>query len=354
MEKFSTDFLNVYRQFTAMDCDRCAFIREYLAARGVDSSVIPIDERRHIHVSFSSTAYSPLFRIKTIIAHYDRTPGSPGANDNSSSVISIMNLAVRLSKMRGVHNVRIFFTDGEEFSKSTIRQETSDEEAIHNVPERQKEPNSGGRQQDDGETLFSTQAASVRGIGSYALANHLKKLGLKNDDVYVFDCTGRGTVPILGETDLPEGTPQSLTTQFSDLENRTKALIRSVSPQFLTLPISYSDNAGFLACKIPALVITMLPEDEAVTYMKNLLKTKELKNFVLRRHIGAAQDLKTKSFSAGDEDSVLLKEFEIRSKLPDTWKLFHTEYDSIESLTPESFTVMEKILDALALSKTMA
>ncbi|QTQ14716.1 M28 family peptidase [Treponema parvum] len=354
MEKFSTDFLNAYKQFTAMDCDRCAFIREYLASRGVDSSVIPIDERRHIHVSFSSTAYSPLFRIKTIIAHYDRTPGSPGANDNSSSVISVMNLAARLSKMGGVHNVRIFFTDGEEFSQKITEHEIGAAEAIQNNAERQNASKNGSLREAADEEIFSKRAASVRQIGSYALVNHLKKLGLKNDDVYVFDCTGRGTVPILGETDLPEGTPQSLKRQFSDLENRTKALIRSVSPQFLTLPISYSDNAAFLACQIPALVITMLPEDEAVSYMKNLLKSKELKNFVLRRHIGAAQDLKPKSFAADYEDSVLLKEFEIRSKLPDTWKLFHTEYDSIESLTPESFTVMEKILDTLALSKTMA
>ena len=38
--------------------------------------------------------------------------------------------------------------------------------------------------------------------------------------------------------------------------------------------------------------------------------------------------------------------------MPYTWRLFHTAYDNEESLTPESFRVMQNILRTIALSKT--
>lgn len=308
MTTFPADFITSFNQFTASDCDRCAFIQNYLSAHGVETALVPVEGKKHIYVRFSEASYSPLFHLKTIIAHYDRAPGSPGANDNSSSVFSLMNFAVQLQNFRGIHNVRIFFTDGEELA--------------------------------DG-------AESVSGMGSYGLANLLKKLGIKNDDVYVFDCTGRGDIPVLAQTILPPGVSENFSKQFTDLENRTKSLIQSVSPYFLTLPVSYSDNAGFLACKIPAAALTMLPSAEASLYMRNVMESKDLETYVRRHRIYSNKN------AAADSDVQILKEFEIRKLLPETWQLFHTEHDSLETLTPESFAVTEKILSALALSKTL-
>ncbi len=37
-----------------------------------------------------------------------------------------------------------------------------------------------------------------------------------------------------------------------------------------------------------------------------------------------------------------------------TWRLLHTEYDNLASLTPESFPLMETLLDALARARTPA
>ena len=37
-----------------------------------------------------------------------------------------------------------------------------------------------------------------------------------------------------------------------------------------------------------------------------------------------------------------------------TWRLLHTEYDNLASLTPESFSLMETLLDALARARTPA
>jgi len=39
--------------------------------------------------------------------------------------------------------------------------------------------------------------------------------------------------------------------------------------------------------------------------------------------------------------------FKYREKMPLTWRLFHTEYDNYLSLTPESFKIIEKILEKL-------
>ena len=72
------------------------------------------DGRNHILVHFASEAYNPRFKIKTVIAHYDRVAGSPGANDNSAADWQLMNWAVELEKATSFHNIRIFFTDGEE------------------------------------------------------------------------------------------------------------------------------------------------------------------------------------------------------------------------------------------------
>ncbi|MBQ1983601.1 MAG: hypothetical protein II232_03115 [Spirochaetaceae bacterium] len=45
---------------------------------------------------------------------------------------------------------------------------------------------------------------------------------------------------------------------------------------------------------------------------------------------------------------------EVANILPETWKMMHTNQDSIENLTPESWLVMEKFLDSLANDKSLA
>lgn len=311
---FSKDFAKFYTEFTAKICNRKNFIQQYLLENGVETSVIQIAGREHIHVIFPSSSYNPQFKIKTIIAHYDRAPDSPGANDNSSSVISLMNYAIRLGRLKEAHNVRIFFTDGEELSDA--------------VPDE--------------------KGSLIGKMGAFGLAALFKKLGITNDDVYVFDCTGRGTLSVLGETILPEKVSPDFAKRFTALESRAKKILNTVSPDFMTLPISYSDNAGFLICGIPAVVITMLPKEEAASYYANLLKCKELKSFVTRHKIEFPE------VKGENPEHKILKEFEVRDLIPVTWKLFHSDKDSFESLTPESFEITAKILDAIAASRTMA
>ncbi len=287
-----------FEEYLAPQTDRLSFLRNYLLARGVQTSVISLAGRKHIYVNFPSTSYNPQFKIKTLIAHYDIVPGSPGANDNSSADFALADFAVNVNEkaLNGkTTNIRMFFTDGEELGE-------------------------GG----------------VSGQGAFALAELFKKLGITNDDVYVFDSIGRGTTPVLARAGLsslknPKSNPAFIK-RFASLFERTQKILRNASPNnWLTLPVPYSDNAGFLACGIPAVAITMLPKEESSAYYMELMKDKNLEKAVMNVHLDDDADFK----------------FKYQEKMPLTWRLFHTPYDNFLSLTQESFAVTEKILNEL-------
>ncbi|MBR4489562.1 M28 family peptidase, partial [bacterium] len=167
-----------------------------------------------------------MFKIKTIISHYDRVQGSPGANDNSFANFAIADFAAELFNSGKVHNVRIFFTDGEELG-----------------------------------------AEGVSSQGAFALADLFRKLGITNDDVYVFDACGRGDVAILARAGLDSKITGAFKKKFLDLYERTQNLLKiAATNSWMTLPVPYSDNAGFLACGIPAVAITFLPKEEVSFY----------------------------------------------------------------------------------------
>lgn len=287
-----------FSTFISPQCNRAEFIQSWLKARGVDSARIVIEGKNHILVQFESRYYNPRFRIKTVVAHHDRVDGSPGANDNSAAVWQLMNWAVSLRNYPDFHNVRIFFTDGEELGQ-----------------------NNGVAEQ-----------------GAFGIASTFQRLGIK-DDVFVFDACGRGDVPVLSRLNLGPKTPASFVKTASDLYVRSLQILKAASPnKWMTLPVAYSDNASFLACGIPAVAITMLPSDEASLYAMQISQNKSLEANVLNRESSVEKNQGSN-----------LKEL-----LPLTWRMFHSVKDNEESLTPESFSVMEKLLRVLAFSKTPA
>ena len=263
-----------FKEFISPTCNRTRFIQDYLKAGGVDSAVMSLEGKNHIYVKFPPQQYNPMFRIKTVIAHYDRI--GIGANDNSAAVFCLMEwargLALRQAQgpqgtqgphvakgPRGAlgaqntsfHNIRLIFTDGEELGAGGITEQ-----------------------------------------GAFPLAQTFRKLGITNDDIYVFDCMGRGDVPILTQTILP------------------KRILKSVANgKWFTLPISYSDNASFIANGIPAVVITMLPSPEVQKVLA--------------------------------------------SQIPDTWKFLHTPNDNFDSLDPAAFEIFFKIINQLANQKNL-
>lgn len=285
-------FASDYQEFLRPGTDRAAFIQNYLKARGVETAVIGVEGKRHIYVKLPRSGYDATFRVKTIISHYDIVPNSPGANDNSSSVFCLMEFAVRLSKFRGVHNCRIFFTDGEELGSGGVSEQ-----------------------------------------GAFSLAAVMQKCGIRDEDIYVFDCVGRGTVPLLGLNIPPSKAPASFVKKFNALNQGVKAIFSSLGLNWVNLPMPYSDNAGFLANGFPAVAITMLPQDEANAYMMALRQDSDLLRYVQNKDVP-------------DE-----KIERLHACLPLTWRLMHTDGDNFSSLTPQSFDITARILDAIALRK---
>ena len=255
-----------FKEFISPTCDRARFIQAYLKAGGVDSAVMALEGKHHIYVKFPPQQYNPMFRIKTVIAHYDRI--GIGANDNSAAVFCLMEWALHHAA-QFQHNIRLIFTDGEELGAGGITEQ-----------------------------------------GAFPLAQTFRKLGITNDDIYVFDCMGRGDVPILGAAKLPSNVSSRFLTAYSQLEDRTKQILKSVSNgKWFTLPISYSDNASFIANGIPAVVVTMLPSQEVQQVLA--------------------------------------------SQLPDTWKFLHTPNDNFDSLDPAAFEIFFKIINQLANQKNL-
>jgi len=260
-----------FKDFISPECNRQLFIQKYLNSAGLDAPVLSMEGKNHIYVKFPQNQYNPMFKIKTVIAHYDRVEGSPGANDNSAAVFCMLEWAARLVKMNSFHNIRLIFTDGEELGSEGVASQ-----------------------------------------GAFPLAALFRKLGIVEDDIFVFDCMGRGEIPVITETQLPKGASVKFVRQFCDLEKRAQELLKSTgSGKWFTLPGNYSDNASFIANGIPAIAITMLPSVEISCAVMNM-------------------------------------------ELPETWKLFHTPKDDFDSLDPAAFELTAKILNQLALIKTLA
>lgn len=283
-----------YLEFLDPGCDRKAFIQKRLLASGINSSVLVIDGKNHIYVDFPTSCYNQRYKIKTLIAHYDKVEGTQGANDNSSGVFALLEAAKKIASLNIVHNTRIIFTDGEE----------------------------------DGRFGVLSQ-------GAYSLGKKLKELNSVEGDFFVFDCVGRGEVPVICEIDLPSKIDKSFSRKYSSLVNQMQNIISRVAVMpNVVLPASFSDNAGLIANGIPAVAVTMLPKDEVLNFMSNLKRIPGLRESVMNRRLEDIPDR-------------IAPEYILRESVPLTWRYIHTEFDKITTLTPNSFTIVSKIIDEI-------
>jgi len=277
--------------FIKPETDRNLFIQNWLTGNNINFTEIKLQEKKHILIRFPQPQYNPMFKIKTVIAHYDRVSDTEGANDNSFAVFVLMNWAKKLSQSSYAHNIRIIFTDGEESEKGLNSQ------------------------------------------GAFHLAGLLQKLNITKDEVFVFDCMGRGNIPVLCDINVPSGASESFKKEYAKLEGEATKLMDKSTAHWLTLPTSYSDNAGFIARGIPAVTITMLPSKEAENYLSLLLKTKAK----------SIEELNRMNFNADE-----------KKLYPETWNLINSSQDKKETLTDESQGIFEKILENLAALRTMS
>ena len=295
---------STFEAFLESGIDRCAFISAWLRAKDIPHSIVELSQKRHIVVRFDSSAYDPFFRMKTLVAHYDRVADSVGANDNSAACFQLMLFAEQLSRGKPasslVHNIRIFFTDGEE----------------------------------------AAGTYGIAGQGSFALGSGMRKLRITEDDVYVFDACGRGDTLILSTAGLTSATtrgipprPPRFTARIESLHERSCALAREAAPEnWVRLPTPYSDNAGFIASGIAAQVFTVLPHEEAGKLL-----------FAL----GGNEVPPEKIIAAIEENRTLPDESPLKPIIPETWRFMHTKADTGATLNASAFSLMAKLLDTI-------
>ncbi len=289
---------STFKAFLEPSLDRAAFISAWLSARSVPNSVVDLSGRRHVVVRFGSSAYDPRFRMKTVVAHHDRAPDTPGANDNSAACFQLMLFALRLSESAATHNVRLVFTDGEE----------------------------------------AAGIAGVSGQGSYAIGSALRARSGDLGDVFVLDCSGRGDTLVLSTAGLDSVKNRALSLGMERLHGRAKRLAReAASERWIALPTPYSDNAGFIAAGVPAQVITVLPSAEA-TALLSALSGPGGAGEALRERI--ARNSRDTPGHDGAESA----------GMPRTWRLMHTADDAASTLTAPAFRLARVFLDSLARS----
>ena len=277
-----------FSAFLEPAADRCAFITERLAAQGIPYRTVTLQDKTHIVITYRQSAYNPRFKMKTLIAHYDRAAGTQGANDNSAACVQLLLFAQMLLQKRDAHNIRIIFTDGEEAG-----------------------------------------ADGIKNQGAYRLGQGLRVLSMQQDDIFVFDMCGSGDTLILSESGI-YGRDTRKTAALSALHRRCRIYADAACRgRWLSLPTAYSDNAGLISAGLTAQVITVLPRAEAELLMRYMPRSEALqRSIITNAHV--------------PPDSPLA------AVIPQTWQRMHTPQDSLETLTPQAFILVDKMLRYLA------
>ena len=277
-----------FSAFLEPAADRRAFITERLAAQGIPYRTVTLQDKTHIVITYRQSAYNPRFKMKTLIAHYDRAAGTQGANDNSAACIQLLLFAQTLLHKRDAHNLRIIFTDGEEAG-----------------------------------------ADGIKNQGAYRLGQGLRALSMQQDDIFVFDMCGSGDTLILSESGI-YGREKQKTAALTALHRRCRIYADAACRgRWLSLPTAYSDNAGLISAGLTAQVITVLPRAEAELLMRYMPRSEALqRSIITNAHV--------------PPDSPLA------AVIPQTWQRMHTPQDRLETLTPQAFILVDKMLRYLA------
>ncbi|MDR2185793.1 MAG: M28 family peptidase [Treponema sp.] len=273
-----------FEPFIAPGADRFALLRDLLAELGLHFSVIPLAGNRHFFIGSALPGQGgdcPALRGRTVLAaHYDRSAGSPGANDNSAAVFMLIETAVKLRAAEN-RNWLVIFTDKEELSR------------------------------DEG----------IRDQGSYSLAAGLKKLGLR--ELFIFDACGAGDTLIIStaadhliKNETGPGIA-NVRRQVRNLRGRALETVRNLSMEkVLLLPTPFSDDAGLLRAGLPAQTITVLPAKEAAGFAALLRKDPGFAAALLSREVRDSRGPRL---------------------IPETWRSLNGPGDSPLRLTPQHY-----------------
>jgi hypothetical protein len=281
--------------------DRFAFLRHWLGRCGIIGRKIETQGYRHLLVRFNQHPYDIHKKTLIFIAHYDKVPQSPGANDNGAAVFQLLSLAGRLQQSSSHHNVQILFTDGEEL-------------------------------------LDGVQANQQ---GAYLLARLFQKNGIKNCRFYIFDMCGIGNTIVMGGAGsallkqsvedhlIPQSFYQQVMQELDYGATVVQKFQNHPTDRIYTL---FSDDLGLLLNGYPAICFSVLPQEQAATAYENW---KQIQN----------NDWAMLTLKKG----YLRPEFQkiIRAITPKSWQTWHSSEDKIDYLEKRAFVLMEHFLDFL-------
>ena len=211
--------------FCRPGCDRYLFLESWFNREEIEASIIRTGDLRHFLIRpGGEKSYDKRGYLKTLVAHYDRVPGSPGANDNGASVIQLLRLCRYLEDARYTHNCQILLTDGEELNR-------------------------GKKPVDQ---------------GSYLLGRLFKNNGLDRTVMIILDMCG------IGDTMVYSTGREKLTGQATLREKELFRPVIDLIPAYSrgkALPAveKYSDDLGFLAHDFLTLQVSLVRWKERVS-----------------------------------------------------------------------------------------
>ncbi|MDR0997812.1 MAG: M28 family peptidase [Treponema sp.] len=282
-------------EFIAPGADRYRILKSLLEELRTDSLAFSVAGNRHFFIfprgqaanpgNFAAGTVNFPFRGKNpviLTAHYDRAPGSPGANDNSAAVFLLIKNAALL-RTGGAGNWITILTDKEELGP--------------------------------GEGICSQ--------GSYTLAEALRQSGLGKGRIFIFDSCGTGDTLIVSSTTdyLFKGESRKGVLKARQLTGELRRMALETARRLnmdkvILLPTPFSEDAGFLRAGLPAITITVLPSREASAFVSLLRRRPDFAGALIARE----------NRKAGDEPLI-----------PETWRRLNGPRDLPSRLTPEHY-----------------
>ena len=280
-----------FMEFISLQAERFTIIRELLEKAELDYKVFEIAGNRHFVLAPPIPEEKYLRRPPIIlVAHYDRAPGSPGANDNSAGVFILLETALKL-KRRDVKNWIIIFTDKEEIKSGE----------------------------------------SIQSQGAYTLALGFKKLAMEDAKIFCFDVCGVGDTLIISTTveyllKKEEGADK-LHKSLMELQKLALDTARNLSmKKALLAPTPFSDDAGFFRAGLAAQTITMLPSAECIQLVAELRKDPDFAEALINIELQNSRRAKS---------------------IPETWRSLNSRSDSPLRLTPQHFRTVVRFAEEL-------
>jgi len=278
-----------FSEFIAPEADRFTILDEIIVKIGLKYSVIPVAGNRHFIIKPQLNENQNRSKRTVLTAHYDRSPGSPGANDNSAAVFILLETAVKLIEEK-TDNWMVIFTDKEELG----------------------------------------EGEGIKDQGAYTLAAAMKDNGTENTRIFNFDACGTGDTLIISTTVdyllKNENNPinEKIRANIKELQQNALEAARVLNKvKVLLAPTPFSDDAGLLMAGLAAQTITMLPSDECRTLVSELRKDPDL--------AGALVNLESRNVRD-------------RRTIPETWRILNSPGDGYIRLTPRNFMIGSRFI----------